>query len=370
MIRVAFATDGIFPYALGGIQKYSYELINKLAQYQEFEITVFHPHHERVFQPSPNLTEVIVPIPEEKGPYIYSCWRYSKLLAKKIKSSGEFDIIYGQGITIWSEIEQLSGVKITNFHGLEPFQPYGKLNWLKTLPLMWAIRSILKKSDITINEGGLLGNILQNQKLPNTKIIQIPNGVNLVEGVKRSFENKKTLNFLVLCRIAENKGIPYLIEAFKKVLETSSQVVLHVAGDGPIRKKLESENIHPQIIFHGRISEQKKEELLNHCDLFVFPTLFEGMPTVILEAMAHGIPIVATRVGGIPELVDITNGMLISKGSVMELTNAMKEFIKMSPQQKHKLSEGSLIKVKAFSWEKVTQQHVEVFKKIKEKSIA
>ncbi len=364
MVRVAITTEGIFPLSIGGIQKYSLELIKELNEKIDLEITVIHPHNQNLFSEFKNVKEVFIPYPKGQRPYILNCWLYSDRISDFLLKT-DFDIIYAQGLTVWSNIKKLKPKIISNFHGLEPFQTIGLLNQIKVYPLKWAIKYVLRQSDITINEGGLLKDLLTKQDLKTTKIVRIPNAVHLNEEIQ--FEDEKLndqINLLVICRLAHNKGIPLLLEAFDALIRVCPQkkFLLNVVGDGPLRSQLEAQYASNNIIFHGRVDEAEKEKLLQTADLFVFPTLFEGMPTAVLEAMSVSLPIVATRVGGIPDLVDHTNGFLIEKKSIPELTAALLKFSKLDFQDKAEMSKKSLEKVKAFSWQVVGDLHYDLFK--------
>ena len=367
MVRVAIATDGIFPISIGGIQKYSLELIKELNEKSDLEITVLHPNNQILFSEFQNVKEVFIPYPQNNRPYIFKCWQYSKKIGDYLLNNERFDVVYAQGLTVWNRIKKLKPKVISNFHGLEPFQTIGLVNKIKVSPLKWAIQYVIKNSDVTINEGGLLKDLLIKQNLKSTRIVRIPNAVSLRDGflLKQKKDNAQ-INLLVICRIAHNKGIPLLLEAYEKLIKASSQnkFILNIVGDGPLRNQLEIQYASNNIIFHGRVDEVEKEKLLQSADLFVFPTLFEGMPTAVLEAMSVGLPVIATKVGGIPDLVDITNGFLIEKNSILELTNAIIEFSKLDIKRRVEMSEKSLEKVKLFSWPVVGDLHESLFRNL------
>lgn len=91
------------------------------------------------------------------------------------------------------------------------------------------------------------------------------------------------------------------------------------------------------------------------------------MPTVVLEAMAHALPIIVTDVGATAELVSSSNGYLIKKNNVAELKKAFASFIDLSDSQKKKLGQNSLKKVhNHFTWPKVAKKHYQLFKSLTE----
>ena len=114
-------------------------------------------------------------------------------------------------------------------------------------------------------------------------------------------------------RLSEEKGLEYLIKATAIVIERNPQVKLLIIGEGPDRNKLKiiahRENIDKNIYFMG--FHTNISPWLSAMDLFVLPSLTEGTPMALLEAMAHGLPVAASCVGGIPDIVNSgKNGIL------------------------------------------------------------
>ncbi len=118
----------------------------------------------------------------------------------------------------------------------------------------------------------------------------------------------------VVARLSEEKGIGYLLEAMPHVLKRYPNLYLLIAGDGPIKDKLKNLSVHmgleQNVIFLGYRNDIP--EFMTDIDLLVMPSLTEGFPLSLLEGMAAGLPIVATRVGGIPEIItDGREGILV-----------------------------------------------------------
>jgi glycosyltransferase involved in cell wall biosynthesis len=129
-----------------------------------------------------------------------------------------------------------------------------------------------------------------------------------------------------LGRLSEEKGINYLIEAGSLLFNEGMPIRLLIIGEGPQRKEMEDlvkkTNIGDNITFVGFQSEI--EEWLPAIDVFVLPSLTEGTPMALLEAMAYGIPVVASTVGGIPYIIDSgKNGILVSPGNPQDIKDAI-----------------------------------------------
>ncbi len=124
---------------------------------------------------------------------------------------------------------------------------------------------------------------------------------------------------------SEVKGHEVLIEAARLISANLGDIHFILIGDGPLRSGLENQarkaKLEDVVHFVGRRNDTP--ELLACADLFLFPSLAEGMPNALLEAAAAGLPIVATSVGGIPEIIENgLNGMLVPPGNSQALADA------------------------------------------------
>lgn len=122
------------------------------------------------------------------------------------------------------------------------------------------------------------------------------------------------VHYLYLGVITKTKGIYDLVDVIKDHKEEfKGKMVLHVGGNKEVEKLLEiikTNGLEDIIQFEGWVSGNKKIDLLNMCEVFILPSYTEGLPISILEAQSYGKYTIATRVGGIPEIVDQTNGVL------------------------------------------------------------
>ncbi len=115
----------------------------------------------------------------------------------------------------------------------------------------------------------------------------------------------------------------------------------------------------------GFVKDEDVETLYEQNDLFVLPTLFEGMPTVVLEAMSKKMPVIVTNVGATSSMVNEENGFLIERNSVSQLVEAIIKFNQLSNDEKQKMANSSYQKVaNNFTWQEVARQHLNLFKSI------
>jgi glycosyltransferase involved in cell wall biosynthesis len=157
------------------------------------------------------------------------------------------------------------------------------------------------------------------------KILVIPN---IIAAPKlNKVTSNKEITFLFLGDITYNKGIWFLIEVLKEnKKEFEGKAVFYLGGTGETEKLTElihSHNLENIVKYIGWVEKETKIDYLNKSDVYILPSYNEGLPISILEAMSYNLPIIATKVGGIPEIVDDKNGVLIEPGNKNQLKNAI-----------------------------------------------
>jgi len=137
--------------------------------------------------------------------------------------------------------------------------------------------------------------------------------------------NKKRL--LLVALLDPKKGVLYLLEALARLKEKRDDFVLDIVGDGPNRAEYEELShklgLRDIVRFHGLKTKQEVVEFMRKADIFVLPSEWENLPCVIIEAMASGLPVVATKVGGIPEIISGKIGLLVPPRDTEALARAV-----------------------------------------------
>jgi colanic acid/amylovoran biosynthesis glycosyltransferase len=138
------------------------------------------------------------------------------------------------------------------------------------------------------------------------------------------------LRMLTVGRLHPIKGYPLLLEACAELSSRGIDWSLDMVGDGPMRGELrglaERLGIAGRITFSGPVGQDRIQEHFERANVMVMSSFMEGVPVVLMEAMAMELPVVATRVGGVPELVeDGVSGRLVAPGSARELADALAE---------------------------------------------
>lgn len=143
---------------------------------------------------------------------------------------------------------------------------------------------------------------------------------------RRSRERGVTFGFAA--RLEHLKGPLVLIDAFAKAQRKFADIKLRIAGDGSLKPKTisraKAHGVAGQCEFSGVYTlSEEKAAFMRDLDVFVLPSLTEGTPNGIIEAMAHGLPIISTTVGGVPDIVTDEAGILVPPGDVEALAQAM-----------------------------------------------
>lgn len=160
-------------------------------------------------------------------------------------------------------------------------------------------------------------------------------------------------------RLCEQKGQLLLVQALHRLVARGMPVELVLAGDGEMRSEIEALVDRLGVQAHVRItgwigSEQVRDELLAARAL-VLPSFAEGLPVVIMEAMALRRPVITTFIAGIPELVrDVDNGWLVPAGDVVQLAQAMEACLQASPEELER--RGAAAQARVLSRHDVTQE--------------
>lgn len=181
----------------------------------------------------------------------------------------------------------------------------------------------------------------------------------------RNFDKAPSEKFIIgtAARLEEQKGLAYLIEAASLVCKQYPNVRFLIAGEGELRSLLQDKIVQLDLSRHVYLLGKHPNiyEFLGQLDLFVLPSLWEGLPTVILEAMFAGVPLIATNIPGTDELIeDGVNGWLVSPQNPIQLAEKIIEAIR-SPHLRKRFVEAGREKVMNFSMDKIANQYLDLF---------
>lgn len=159
--------------------------------------------------------------------------------------------------------------------------------------------------------------------VPSERIAVIENYCKIPDLPETARETGKRRQILFLGEIGERKGCYDIPAIYGKLTEKAGKIPLVMAGDGDlaeVKRLFEEKGLLKDVSFPGWVRGEEKEKLLKESGIFLFPSYHEGMPMAVLEAMAYGMAVVSTKVGGIPQIIeDGVSGYLCEPGNIEEI---------------------------------------------------
>jgi len=205
-----------------------------------------------------------------------------------------------------------------------------------------------------------------NEHEIKSKVLVIPNGTDLKDIDSYPMARLATKNnILFVGRLAKIKGITTLVDAFSLLTNANYSYNLYIIGPRGDLSQNEIDKMKniPRVYVLGRVSHERKFALIKAVDIVVVPSLWENFPIVVLEAMSCGKPVIATKVGGIPEIIeDGYNGILVPKQDGRALAKAVSLLIQ-NPVEAKKLGEAAYRTVKEkFTIDIMRQNYLKIIK--------
>ena len=233
-------------------------------------------------------------------------------------------------------------------------------------------KSFLKKFDKVIAVSDTVKREILYSNIPPHKVITISNGIDINrfgrnvygDSIRKEFGIDRDFKVIgTVGRLSEEKGHGFLLAAAEKIQQQCPKVAFLIVGDGPLMDDLRKKPDKSRVIFTGIRNDTP--QIYSAMDIFVLPSLTEGLPMVLLEAMASKKPVVATKVGDVPRVLkDGETGLLIEPGSTGELADAILYLIQ-NEQKGKEIAERGYERVKAeFSSKIMAQRYVEVYNEV------
>ncbi len=229
---------------------------------------------------------------------------------------------------------------VLHHHGAEFIPEYEKRSAL----YRWLVAKVIHNADCNIVLGKTWFDYLHDVVgVPSHKIEIMYNAVANPQNSSADIHNRYPIQLLILANLSPRKGVGVLLDSMKSLRNRGHDVFLTLAGGGEIeryRQQATDMGLADHCHFTGWISPDDVEVLLHKADIFVLPSFHEGLPMSILEALSHSVPVVATPVGSIGEvLTSGKNCLLVPAGDTQALESALEQLI-ISPDRRHALSEA------------------------------
>jgi glycosyltransferase involved in cell wall biosynthesis len=245
---------------------------------------------------------------------------------------------------------------VASFHGAE-------LLLTRRFPILKPVlSSIIVRCDAVTSNSQFTSDLIR--QLADVPVHVIPYGSRIE--IKESIRHDERNGVLFVGRLIERKGLPYLLEAIRLVGEKRC-VHLDIVGEGNLKPELMKRAAHlgisDRVSFHGRVDDSSLAELYARCSLFVLPAIVdshgdtEGLGVVLLEAMSYQKPVIATNVGGIPDIIhDGETGLLVEEKNASALAHAIERLLD-DPHLGRRLGEqGALFVEERFDWHRIVDE--------------
>lgn len=199
----------------------------------------------------------------------------------------------------------------------------------------------------------------------SSKVKVIPNGVDTEEfKPKREFKKAGIKKIIFVGRLFPNKGVQYLVKAAPMVLAKHHRVEFIIVGRGPMEAELRNMirrlNVEHAFKFLGIVPSVP--EVMSQCDIFVRPSLTEGMPLTVLEAMACGLPVIASKIPGSSEVVkDGETGILVEVGNSEQLSNAIIRLLEDEDYAERIRARAYEFVKNHYGWDRVAEEYLKTY---------
>jgi glycosyltransferase involved in cell wall biosynthesis len=309
--------------------------------------------------------------------------------AAELVRAGRVDVVHAQGLAAlgYGRLRQkdptLQAPLVMNPQGMEEHKA-GGLKGLALARIKRLSREAARLADRVIaTDEATRDEVPLYLGVAPEKVAVLPNGIDEAEireatppdwerVTRQALPMLKTADpvFLSVGRIEAYKGFGDILAAFDLLEESGSLprswawVVVGKGGYGRVLERRRRHGIAKHLVFAGRVSETLLHALYARADVFVHATRYEGSSLVTLEAMAHSLPVVATRAGGIPDKVDATNGRLVEPGDVAGLAGALQELSAEKGLRRRLGAAGRERALRDFTWGGVARRTLALYEEL------
>ncbi len=402
--RVAMVSRRIHPaHGPGGLERHVFELVTELAA-RGVEIDLFAEtptDPDRLARADKTLSSVVtphwipggrLPIGVRKGTIVldritnYFIWsgRVARRIPCDQRPTGR--VVHVHGLAGWGVAKaarrgQLGCPLLVTTQGLEEFRSHQRLKHWAYLPFRQGMKTVAAASDAVVTTDEALRPVVrQHLGIADRDQVVIPNAVapdrcrqlgRIEQGcallARHGHEGASPI-FLSVGRIEANKGFDVMVAALAMVAQSLPPAWAWVlAGEGPersrIRALIREAGLESHCCLTGRVNETDLHSLYRVADWFVHPTRYEGSSLVTLEAMAHGLPVVASRTGGLPDkVVDGVSGFLVVPGDPEALSARL---VDLASVDAHDFGAAGQQRCESrFSWNVVAPQYLSLYQQL------
>jgi glycosyltransferase involved in cell wall biosynthesis len=253
---------------------------------------------------------------------------------------------------------------------------HGKRIGKKLLVYNWLNIFFMKRADKVIAVSEEIAVEMTKKGIPSTKILVIDNGIDLQKfaNQKRNNELRKSFGFNgnhkiigTVASLTEEKGHIYLLKAARQVIDKYPECRFLIVGDGGQRQFLEEKTPHlgltGKILFTG--SRKDVPEILSILDVFVLPSLKEGLPMALLEAQAAKVPVIATSIGAIPDVIEHgVTGLLVPPKNYETIADSILRILSNEYSAQEMAQKGFEKVQNYFSSQTMSEKYLRVYEEV------
>lgn len=309
--------------------------------------------------------------------------------ARKIINKENIEIIHSHDINV-SAIAGIIGTKykdvkkVTKLSGGLSWELLSLMKWKnQTLEEFYASggflidileriqRTICNQYDAVIAPSNYIKRILTKYGgADSSQIHVLYNGITVepyseshVSEIRRTLLSDSKYLVVNACRMVPWKGLDYLIEAFRILPEDIRLVLI---GDGPVRNTIQSMAKGLNVVFLDKMPHSQVQSYIRACDVFVMPSLFENFPLAALDCLATQTPIIATNIGGTPEIITHNEtGLLIKAGEVEAIADSVLRLLSDS-ELYAKIKTNQEERLKKYLWENLIDRYIKFYSEVLE----
>ncbi|MCQ6273695.1 glycosyltransferase family 4 protein [Bacillus sp. V3B] len=375
------------PHIVGGLSRHVYGLTKSLSK-MGYEIHVITARQEQlpVYERSEGVfVHRVNPLNENEKDFLIWIGGLNIALSEKAETLAhtyQFDCIHAHDWLVGAAASVLKNrlaiPLVTTIHATE----FGRNNGIYTEMQSFIHekeRKLVEQSDqIIVCSDYMKQEIQQLFNPPIEKVITIPNGIDSEseivvgqEGVLNGIPIDPSRKMIFsIGRIVKEKGFDTLIETAAILKKKGSNIYFLIAGKGPMldeyRRKVDELQLTDTVFFIGFVDDNQRNKLFEHCDITVFPSLYEPFGIVALESMKANKPTIVSNTGGLKGIVQhLKTGLLMIPGSTDSLIEQIMRLLNDPNLAKQVGENGKRIVESLFSWNRVAEETKRVFEEVK-----
>ncbi len=403
-MKVAMVSRRVHPaHGPGGLERHVFELVSELAA-RGVKIDLFSETPtdlDRLARADKTLSSVVTPhwIPGGWLPFggrkgtvvldrITNYFMWSSRVARRIRRQQPVagQVVHVHGLAGWGVAKaarrgRLGYPLVVTTQGLEEFRAHQRLKHWAYLPFRCGMKTVAAASDVVVTTDESLRSVVRLYLgIADSDQVVIPNavapdrcrGLGATEQgwalLARHGHERASPLFLSVGRVEANKGFDVMVAALAIVARTLPESWTWVlAGEGPersrVRALIREAGLESHCLLMGRVDESDLHSLYRIADWFVHPTRYEGSSLVTLEAMAHGLPVVSSRTGGLPDkVVDGVSGFLVTPGDSEELSARLGDALTVDAEEFG--AAGRQRCESQFSWNVVAPKYLSLYQEL------